>query len=99
MISRVKISNFRCLKEFDWVPSHGINLLVGNNGAGKSTILDAIEIALTGHINGQRVQDALSPHWFNEEVHDDYLRRARNGENPEIPSIAIEVFSPMIAVP
>lgn len=92
MISRVKISNFRCLKEFDWVPSHGINLLVGNNGAGKSTILDAIEIALTGHINGQRVQDALSPHWFNEEVHDDYLRRARNGENPGIPSIAIEIF-------
>ena len=29
---------------------------------------------------------------FNEEVHDDYLRRARNGENPGIPSIAIEIF-------
>jgi putative ATP-dependent endonuclease of the OLD family len=43
----VEIRNFRGIKKLDWSPSPGINCLAGPGDATKTTILDAIEYALT----------------------------------------------------
>jgi putative ATP-dependent endonuclease of OLD family len=45
-IRHIKISNFRCITEFDWWPSPGINCLIGPGDIGKSSILDAIDLCL-----------------------------------------------------
>lgn len=45
-IRRLKISNFRSIQALDWVPSPGINCLIGPGDSGKSTILDAIDLCL-----------------------------------------------------
>lgn len=45
-ISRLKISNFRSIKEAD-IQFGAVTVLIGTNNAGKSAILDAIRIALT----------------------------------------------------
>src|SRR6266516_627152 len=37
----IRVKNFRCLREIT-VPTHGINVLFGPNGVGKSTFLDAL---------------------------------------------------------
>jgi hypothetical protein len=42
----VDIRNFRCLKSFAWRPSGGINCLIGSGDAGKSSVLDAIDLCL-----------------------------------------------------
>lgn len=42
----IDIRNFRCLKSFTWRPSNGINCLIGPGDAGKSSILDAIDLCL-----------------------------------------------------
>lgn len=47
MISGVKISNYRCFQECD-IPFEKVNLLYGENGVGKTTILEAIELGITG---------------------------------------------------
>lgn len=45
-IRRIEISNFRSIQEMDWVPSSGVNCLIGTGDSGKSTILDAIDLCL-----------------------------------------------------
>jgi putative ATP-dependent endonuclease of OLD family len=45
-IRRIEISNFRCIQTLDWLPSAGINCLIGPGDSGKSTILDAIDLCL-----------------------------------------------------
>lgn len=54
-IRKVKIHNFKCYKDFEITLEEGLNIVVGDNEAGKSTILEAINLALTGI----RVQVAL----------------------------------------
>lgn len=52
-ITKVNIENFKCYKgKFSLKLNEGANILVGNNEAGKSTILEAIHLALSGVLNG-----------------------------------------------
>lgn len=46
-IKSLKIENFRCVSEFDFDCAKNMNVLVGINGAGKSTILHAIDILMS----------------------------------------------------
>lgn len=46
-IVRISIRNFRGIKNLDWDPSPRLNCLIGPGDVGKTTILDAIEIALS----------------------------------------------------
>jgi DNA replication protein DnaC len=41
-IRKIEVSNFRALKAFSWLPSAGINCLIGPGDTGKSAILAAI---------------------------------------------------------
>jgi putative ATP-dependent endonuclease of OLD family len=52
-IRKVTIENFRCVKELTWLPSAGINCLIGPGDTGKSTILDAIDFCLGARRNLQ----------------------------------------------
>ncbi len=45
-IRLVEIKNFRGIKELLWQPQPGINCLIGSGDAGKSTILDAIDLCI-----------------------------------------------------
>lgn len=45
-IRRLEIRNFRSIQTLDWVPSVGINCLVGAGDSGKSSILDAIDLCV-----------------------------------------------------
>lgn len=42
----VEIRNFRGIKKLDWAPSAAVNCLIGPGDSTKTTILDAIELAL-----------------------------------------------------
>ena len=55
-IRKIKIHNFKCFRDFETELNPGLNILVGDNEAGKSTILEAIHLALTGVYCGRRVQ-------------------------------------------
>ena len=53
VIRKIEITNFRCLKSFEWDPLPGINELIGPGDSGKSTILDAIDYCLGARRNLQ----------------------------------------------
>ena len=50
-IEKLKIQNFRCYENIELELKDNYTVLIGINGAGKTTILDAISIALGGYIS------------------------------------------------
>lgn len=92
-IKKVKIKNFKCFEgEFCIHFNEKMNIIVGNNEAGKSTILEAINLALTGYYRGKSIRNELSQYLFNKNVIDNYLQAINNGEVAILPEISIEVY-------
>ncbi|MBI5330028.1 MAG: AAA family ATPase [Betaproteobacteria bacterium] len=46
-IRQLKIANFRGIASLDWKPAHSFCCLIGPGDSGKSTVLDAVEAALS----------------------------------------------------
>ena len=68
-ITKVNIENYKCFKgSFSLDLNDCVNIIVGNNEAGKSTILEAIHLALSGLLNGRYLKNELSQYLFNKEV-------------------------------
>ena len=91
-IKRLKIKNFKCFKDWFSVDfEKGTNILVGNNGEGKSTILEAINLVLTGTYHGKNIRNEISQYLFNKFSVEDYLKKI-NDANVEPPEIVIEAY-------
>lgn len=92
-ITKVNIENYKCFKgSFSLDLKHGINIIVGNNEAGKSTILEATHLALSGLLNGRYLKNELSQYLFNKEIETEYLNSLNSGSPQEPPYILIEIF-------
>lgn len=92
-IEKVIIQNFKKFKEpFEISFNENINLLVGDNESGKSTILEAIHVALTGIYAGRTIRNQLSAYLFNREVAQEYLESVESGHPIEPPQIMIEIY-------
>ncbi len=92
MISRIHIQNYRTFRNLNYEPQEGINIIVGNNEAGKSTLLEAINLVLNGRINGRWIGDELNPFWFNIDIVNDYFNLISTGGKSSPPSILIELY-------
>ena len=87
-VSKVRIKNFKCFKDtFELSLDKGLNILVGDNEAGKSTILEAIHLVLSGLSGGQHLRHHLSEYLFNNESVHDFKLTGKNA-----PEILIEIF-------
>ena len=93
-ITKVHIENFKTFKgSFKLTLNKGVNILVGDNEAGKSTIIEAIHLALTGLHNGKYLRNELSQYVFNNEVVAEYIESLdKNSTVNPLPKILIEVF-------
>lgn len=93
-IHKVTIENFKCFKGVFKLPLNaGINILVGNNEAGKSTILEAVHLALTGLLHGRYLKNELTQYIFNSDVAATYISELETkGKNAVLPHILIEII-------
>lgn len=92
MIKKIKIRGYRIYKDFELEPNQKLNLIVGSNESGKSTLMEAIALSLTGRINGRRASEELNPYWFNTELVDEFVQRRLAGELVAFPEIQIELY-------
>jgi len=92
MIRKIKINGYRIYNNFVLEPNRKFNLIVGANESGKSTLLEAIALALTGRVNGRRASEELNPHWFNTELVSDFVHERKAGKAVAFPEISIELF-------
>lgn len=89
----IKIKNFKCFKgDISLELNEGINIIVGQNDAGKSTVLEAIHLVLTGVFRGRYLNNNLTQYLFNREVVLEYLSKVNNNEPSDLPEILIEVY-------
>lgn len=92
-IKKIKIQDFKCFHGlFEIELNTGLNILVGNNEAGKSTILEAIHLALTGMYGGRNIRNELSQYLFNSETVASYIESVNAGKPNEPPAILIEIY-------
>lgn len=91
-ITKIKINNFKKIKQFEFEPCSGMNILVGNNNEGKSTIFEAIHLALTGYYRGKYIRNCITQDIFNEECVKEYILGINTEKNTPLPVLNIELF-------
>ena len=71
-IQEVKISNFKGIDEWNIKFKPGFNLIIGENGRGKTSILEAIAVGLGGYVAG--IPDVGTRHIGKDEIRREYVR-------------------------
>lgn len=75
VIKKIRVRGYRIHRDLTIYPNRKLNLIVGANESGKSTLMEAIVLALTGRINGRSAAEELNPHWFNTGVVADFITK------------------------
>lgn len=88
-IKEANVKGFKCLRNFHFEFNEHMNIVVGDNDSGKSTLLESLFVALTGQYRGASIRQALSQDLFN--IHD-VESFANNPSIETLPKISIEVF-------
>ncbi|GAA2351807.1 ATP-dependent nuclease [Dactylosporangium salmoneum] len=91
MLKKIVIKNYKVFQDFALDLAPGMNVIVGNNAVGKSTLLEAVNLALTSRLNGVAIAAELSPFLFNLQTTRTYIEALHAGARPTPPEILIEV--------
>ncbi len=92
MIRKIVIQNYRKFRTLDVDMLPGTNILVGSNDSGKSTLIEAINLALTGRVNGRIFAQELSPYYVNLGATAQYVQELQSNPRAIPPVIIIEVY-------
>ena len=92
MITKIKIHGYRIYRDITLEPNEKFNLIAGANESGKSTLIEAIALVLTGRINGRTASEELNPYWFNTELVQEFVKECAAGNRVAWPEIRIELF-------
>lgn len=91
-VEKLKIHNFKCFEDIEIKFKQCMNIIVGNNDQGKSTILEALHLALTGIYNGKYLATELTASIFNANAVDKYLSSLKTQQKNALPEVLIEVY-------
>ncbi len=92
-INRIIIEKYRLIKHADFLVNPDMNIFVGDNDSGKSTLLEAIAILTSGKLNGYNFDRQLKANLFNSDVRNAY--RVSLEKYPNImapPKITFEAY-------
>lgn len=90
-IQKIKLFNFKRFEEFSVELDEKLNLFIGDNDSGKSSVLLAIDITLSG--NRKKVEGIGLETLFNKKVIDNFL--ALNKEDRligRLPTLQVELY-------
>lgn len=87
-IEKIKLLNFKRFDVFEYAARQNRNIFVGDNEAGKSTILQAVDITLSG--SRSRVESLGLESLFNNDVIAHFL--AGDKSLDDLPVLNIEVY-------
>jgi len=89
-IKKLKLQNFKRFDEQDFDFNEDVNIVVGDNESGKSTLLEAIEICLNFSYRGKPLNSELTTDLFNNDCINQYLAGTKSQET--LPEILIEAY-------
>ena len=91
-INKLKIINYKLFRNVTIEMNDNMNIFVGENDSGKTTILEALSMVLTGKINGNNIANRVNLDWFNAIVRKNFIEAIKSGNTPTLPVIAIEAY-------
>lgn len=91
-IKELRIENYKIFKNINILFNDNVNIFVGENDSGKTTILEALSMVLTGKINGGSIISHLTPDWFNNEIRVQYINDIKSTGKAQLPLISIEAY-------
>src|SRR5258706_3080528 len=91
-IERAIIKNYRTLRSVNLAMRPHLNIIVGDNESGKSTLLEAMNLALKCQLNRRPAAGELHPYLFNIDCVKDFITNLRNGVHVEPAKILIELY-------
>jgi len=56
LLLELRVKDFGIIEDISWNLSHGLNVITGETGAGKSLVIDAIEALLSGKIEEDNIR-------------------------------------------
>ena len=66
ILRELRISNFKMFEDMELIFEPGFNLILGDNGVGKTTILEAAAVALSGFFIG--MEDVSARNIYKDDV-------------------------------
>jgi putative ATP-dependent endonuclease of OLD family len=91
-IERVIVRNYRTLYDADLIFGPGTNIIVGDNESGKSTLLEAINLALKCQLSRRPAAYELHPFLFSSKIVADFIASHKAGKPKPPPEILIELY-------
>ncbi len=91
-ITHVYIDGFKRLIDFDLTLNEKLNVIVGDNDTGKTSVLEAVNLVLTRQYDGRFVEHTIDPYLFNVANVAEYFEKLRAGANSSPPRILIEAY-------
>ncbi|WP_181978320.1 AAA family ATPase [Dorea longicatena] len=67
ILKKLHISNFKMFEEITLEFKPGFNLLIGDNGVGKTTVLEAATVAVSGFLAG--MEDVSTRNIYKDDIH------------------------------
>lgn len=89
MIKKLLIKNYKLIEDAIIEMKPDINIFVGENDSGKSTILEAISIVATGNLNGRSFEKQIKTNLFNQNVRESYIASLKNDKDVQTPPVII----------
>lgn len=90
LVESLRLINFKKFKDQTFDFNEDINIIVGDNNAGKSTILEAMEIVLNFQHRGRPFATEFSPDLFNCEAVEKFLASSKTPA--DLPVLVIEAY-------
>ena len=87
-IRKIRLINFKRFKNYTIEPNDRINILAGDNEAGKSSVLEAIDLVAGG--NTRRIEAIGLDRLMNIEAVQVFLSGARTFDN--LPVLKVELY-------
>lgn len=91
-IKKVLVKNYKSLKNVVIDLNPDVNIFVGSNDAGKSTVLEVLGILTTGKLNGHAFEKQLIPTLFNNDTRTVYIDDLKAKKKTAPPEIIIEAY-------
>ncbi|EEY5849388.1 AAA family ATPase [Escherichia coli] len=89
-VKSIKLTNFKKFKDDHLEFNDDVNIFVGDNNAGKSTILEALEIVLNYNYRGRPFNSEFTPDIFNKDAVQQFLASDKSAKY--LPSLTLEAF-------
>lgn len=88
VIKKIRLINFKRFKDYTISPNERINILVGDNEVGKSSVLEAIDLVANGNV--RRIESYGLDRLLNIDAVKEFNSGRRNFDN--LPELRVELY-------